>query len=259
MACTASTPLFTGTTTTTITIIYGTRGGISDVGKFAVQQASQMPHVAVRAIALYDGNAETNDPGHEADVTDDALKAALAQALRTFGAPVVDVNSPGAAAALEAAVDGADAVVCAFSSRQPELPRYLAVGMRKVVAAMGEKRVQRLVALSSFGIGDDFLPISPIKVLWACLLRTFLTAAARDLHAFEAAVEASHLDYALLRPVGLTPSEAAIGRYEMRTARGQGGIKLELAKADMARCCLDEALKPTIRRGVATVGSAQTS
>ncbi|KAJ1633012.1 NADH(P)-binding-domain-containing protein [Pavlovales sp. CCMP2436] len=242
----------------TLAIIYGTRGGLSDVGKLVVLHASVMAGVTVQPVAVYDGRDEADvasRPGHEADVTEAGLNVVLVEALRKANAPVVDVHSDATDAALEAAIRGADAVVCAFSSRQPDRPRYLTIGMLKVVKAMQACRVSRLVVLSSFGIGDDFMPLSPIKVLWACFLNTINNAAKRDLITYEAVVEASGLDYAILRPMGLTPTEPSVGKYTMRTAPKQGGLQLSIAKSDMALCCVQEALAPTLHRAAATVGA----
>jgi putative NADH-flavin reductase len=242
----------------TLAIVYGTRGGLSDVGKFALQHALKAPGVTVRALALYDGRSQSADePGFGADVTDAALRDSLAAALRDFGAPVVDVNSVEAAIKLEQTIRGADAVIACVSSRQPELPRYLTLGMSKIVDAMRATRVERLVCLSSFGIGDDFMPWSPIKVFWACLLNSIMRSVKAELYQMEALVSSSgpHVDYLMLRPVGLTPSVAPTGKYELRTAPGQGKLKIEIAKADVALCMLDEALKPTLHRTAVTIGT----
>lgn len=240
-------------TARTLTVIYGTIGGMSDVGKFAVQLAKSMG-VAVRAIALYDGRTEKAGVGEVADVTDEQLRAQLSADLLASEIKQLDITSDGAQAVLEEAVAGAAAVVASFSSRQPELPRYLELGIRKVIGAMESKRVTRLVCLSSFGIGDDFIPMSPIKLLWLGLLRTAISKPRVDLEKLEAAVQASSLDYVLVRPCGLTPSEPVTGSYQVVSARGQGRLELGIAKADVAKCLLDEALEPKFHRAAITVG-----
>lgn len=244
----------------TLVVVYGVRGGMSDVGKFAVRYAGTQQSVTVRAVALFDGRSEAGEPDQAADVTDASLNAELVDSLRAAQPSVVDVSFEAAGAALETAVRGADAVVCAFSSRQPELPRYLALGMGKVLAAIRAGRTEpRLVVLSSLGIGDDLLPLSAVKVLWACLLGTCFAAPARDLRVLEQLVEESGLDYALLRPTGLTPEEPPTGSYAMLTERGQRHLELSISKPDAARCCVDEALHPTIHRAAATVGGAKST
>ena len=153
-----------------------------------------------------------------------------------------------------------DAVIACVGSRQPgrtfpELKaRWCKEGAEMVSSAMRTTGVQRLVLLSSFGIHDDFTPFSFIKVLWGSMLSTVLRQAKKDLHAMEDCIAASDLDYVLVRAMGLTPDEPPAGKWKVLTASGQGGIKISIAKSDVAEFMLKEALDARFHRQPVTIG-----
>eukprot|EP00168_Porphyra_purpurea_P009716 TRINITY_DN2386_c1_g1_i1.p4 TRINITY_DN2386_c1_g1~~TRINITY_DN2386_c1_g1_i1.p4 ORF type:complete len:143 (+),score=49.08 TRINITY_DN2386_c1_g1_i1:545-973(+) len=118
--------------------------------------------------------------------------------------------------------------------------------------------VGRVVALSSMGIGDDFLPPwSPIKLLWGAMLATVYRGVRADLTAAEAVWAAADggLDYLLVRPMGLAPEEPPRGGGPSTSSpRGGGGLAMCVAKADVGAAMLAEALEPTLHRTAVTVG-----
>lgn len=262
-----------------VAILFSTLGGMGDVGKAAVAAAATAtPPVLFRAVAVSwdEGDDSATPPaptpapsgGDPAAATDPALSvdiepaagdAALTAALAT--APLVRVNlaAAGGPAALSAAVSGATAIVAALSSRQSSYARWAAAGATATVAAAAATGVRRVVVLSSMGIGQpDVLPIGLLKLFWSALLSTVFRAVRADLNAAEEVWAATppEVDYLLVRPMGLTPSEPPRGRgaVKMLTARGQGGLAISVAKADVAAMMLDEALAPTTHRTGVTVG-----
>lgn len=237
----------------TIAVVFGTLGGMSDVGKFALQRARSLG-LDVRAVTLYDGRTQQAGGFEVANVKDEQLRAQLSEALLATPVTQLNIASEEAQGVIQEALSGADAVIASFGSRQSELPCYLGLGIRKVVAAMKAESVERLVCLSSFGIGDDFMPISPIKLLWGTMLRVGMRRTKADLEEMEAAVMASSLDYVLVRPMAILPEEPVTGSYDAVSDRGQGRLRLSVAKSDVAKCLVDEAVEPTFHRAAITVG-----
>ncbi|KAJ1475631.1 hypothetical protein T484DRAFT_3160354 [Baffinella frigidus] len=88
------------------------------------------------------------------------------------------------------------------------------------------------------GIGDDFLPLSGIKVFWGCLLATCFRSSQTDLTRMEAVVEESGLDYLLVRPMGIDPSEKPTGSFQLIKKSGEGGLPMTVSK-----------VPPALRRG----------
>lgn len=237
-----------------VAVIYGTKGGLGDVGKFAAAQAFKKAGVDARIVAMSALSIEGDDKGFEADVKDISIRQQLQKDLAQIPVRYIDVESKSAQMELERIFDGVDAVVSCLGNRQPGMARWLASGARKVTAAMKAKNVSRLVQLSSFGIGDDYMPISPIKVLWASMLRTVVNSARIDLNELEKVVQGSKVDYLLVRTVGIDPGCAPKGKWKILTSRNDGKVILTIAKADVAAFMLEEALTPTLRKTAVTIG-----
>lgn len=247
----------------TVAVLYATTGGMGDVGKFAVALATKRG-LRVRPVALCFGTGETDGPSSNSstvDVEDTALKDETEAVLEGLegGIPTIDVAA-GASAdrELEGALGGATSVVSCLGNRQPGMERWCEKGTRAVLAAMKASGAERLVCLSSMGIGRDFLKTTPLTCLWAAMLRTVLRSARRDLSSMEDAVRGSGLDYLLVRPVGLTPSEPPRGSCDVLLERGDHGGRLAfmLSKQDAAGFLLEEALSPTLRNRAVTIGYA---
>jgi len=112
---------------------------------------------------------------------------------------------------------GAEKVTAAMRARGVKVPSisplrpraHITTPPRSVLSlsrSAAPPRAQRLVALSSMGIGDDFLPLSPIKAFWACLLATLLRSTRADLSAMEDTITSSGLDFLLVRPTHSLPA-----------------------------------------------------
>jgi len=250
----------------TVAVLYASKGsGMGDVGKFA---ALGVEGATVRVASLSAAAKEGDGLGirpEEIDVTYAGGREALAEALSKLSIRRVDVGSADAPKQLDDVLSGADAVVSCLGSRQPFRERWIASGTQLVVDAMRRQNVDRLVALNSFGIGQDFLPRrGVIYYLWSVLLlNTFWLPAKRDLVRQEALVRDSGLDYLLVKPVGLTPELAPSNTWKVLTsdASSEAGQPLDfsIAKADVAAFMLQEALHPTLHRACATLGSPPSS
>lgn len=237
-------------------VLFARHGGMGDVGKYAVLRGIERPGVELTPVALTFG-AEDQDCHLAVDVDDSEAHAAAVAAFGRLDIPNVDVASAGALDELSKLLSGADAVVACIGNRQAKKSygTWCATGAEVVVAAMEAAKCQRLVCLSSMGINDDFLPWnSPIKLFWSAFLTLVSRAQKKDLYAMEATVQKSGLDWLLVRAMGLTPSEKPTGRWDLLTARGQGGLALGIAKQDVADFMLDEGQVPTLHRVGVTVG-----
>jgi len=157
---------------------------------------------------------------------------------------------------------GASAVVSCLGHRQPgwkypELKKRGLVaydGNRRVIAAMEEANVERVVTISSFAINGDRSWPHPASKFMACLFKTFMRKARKDLEAMEDAYVRSSLDYLIVRPVGIGEDVVETGRYYLQVP-GEDAVGGNMAKMDAARFMIDEAVRPTLHRCSQTVGS----
>ena len=128
-----------------------------------------------------------------------------------------------------AAVEGADAVVVTVGGATGA-ERNRAAVTRSVIAAMQSAGVRRLIVQSSLGVGDSMKLMPPPVRVFA---RTVLGKALADHAEQEAAVEASGLDWTILRPGGLT-DDAAGGSYVAQTTGEGRPMKGRISRADVA-------------------------
>jgi len=121
---------------------------------------------------------------------------------------------------------------------------------------MKAKGVNRLVNLSSMGIGDDYLPSNGWKKFWWCFLRVVIPSALKDLNKMEEVVTNSGLDYLQVRAMGLTPECPPRGVGSLTVLDKNIGESLDMmsSKEDMAAYMLQEAAQPTRSRVAVTVG-----
>jgi len=249
--------------TKTIAILYATKGGMGDVGKFAMTLAGLDldPSLScnILPIALsVEGSSEGADKGLEVDVEDLTLKEQTKRRLRAIEGDIlkIDVSKDSAEVEIGDALEGAgvDAVISCLGNRELSMERWCSLGTRKVVGAMKTKNIQRLVSLSSMGIGKDFLKTTPLTILWKVMLGTVLRSARKDMYALESEVRESDLDFALVRPVGLAPSEPPRGSCNQLLSRDDGTLQFMLSKSDAAGFLLREALAPTLHGREVTIG-----
>ena len=158
-----------------------------------------------------------------------------------------DVMDPDAIAA---PVAGADAVLTAVGPRGTGPTTVIQDSVRSIVAAMQKTGGRRLLALSGSVVADDGESAYLRYLLKPLARRTFLRHVCADMRAGESELEASDLDWTIMRPPRLT-SKPATGTY--RTAIGRNLPNgLTVTRADLAACMLSVIGDPaTIRRHVA--------
>jgi len=247
-----------------LVVVTGTKGGLSDVGKYAAVHALQEKELKVRIIAMSLERIEGKekvievDPGSNKDEVNRKDQIRIKEELELVAKDIikVDVESNSCQTELETIFEEVDVVISCLGNRQPNMSRWLALGSNKITKAMKAKNVPRIIQLSSMGIGDDFIPLRGIRLFWSCLLRTFLRSTFNDLRQMEHVIIQSQLDYILVRPVGIPPELAPKGKWRLiqsaQDAKEQS-IDFALSKSDVALFMVQEAINPTMHKIAVTI------
>ena len=161
-------------------------------------------------------------------------------------------------------------------------------GNRQVIKAMKEANVKRVVVISSFGLRTDDGVLWPhwARRLMGCLFNTFQRRARNDLevsivrrlqcnmnhvyigfiHTVRSLLISSQkmdklyqssdgdLDYLIVRPVGIGEEREPVGEYYIQEANGEA-VGGNMAKLDVARFMLDQAVGPSLHRTSKVVGA----
>ena len=179
-------------------------------------------HVVAQAVAAgHEVTAVVRDPRRLAPV--DGLRVVTATFDRT--------------SALDDAVHGQDAVISALGTDAKGPVSVCTDGMTAIVGAMRRTGVRRLVAVSSHGARETHDRSLYALALWAALREKML-----DKERMEAVVEASGLDWTVVRPPALSDG-ARTGHYRTGT-RVPVRIWSRITRADLAEFLLAEAAAP---------------
>ena len=146
-----------------------------------------------------------------------------------------DVTDP---ASTRAAIEGADTVVCALGAPARDGSRIRERGTVQIVAAMQHAGVRRLLCVSVLGARETRGGL-PALYRWI-VFPLFLRRAVADHERQEEVIEASGLDYTIVRPPNLTD-----GPVTADIAAGFGadmrGISMKISRADVAGFMLQRA------------------
>ncbi|MEM7326796.1 MAG: NAD(P)H-binding protein [Actinomycetota bacterium] len=153
-----------------------------------------------------------------------------------------DVFDGGAVAA---AVAGHDAAIVCLGSTGLRDKTTLSAGTRAVIDALSAQGVGRLVVMSAAGVGSSW---KQIPLLSKILFRTMLRNVFNDHVAQEAIVEASPLDWTIVRPAVLKDGDGT-GAY---TATNSGPIT-RITRSDVAQCLVDQLADTTYSRSAISV------
>jgi putative NADH-flavin reductase len=164
-------------------------------------------------------------------------------------------------AALEPAVEGADAVLSGLGPRSPSDAGIAVAGTRAIVGAMESTGVRRIVVVSAAPVSTMPSPGRPqppkhdpgegffMRHLFTPMIKTALRKVYADLALMEDVLRDSGLDWTAVRPPRLT-GKPATGAY--RTAYEQnlpGGLLV--SRADVAHLMLDAIDRPeTIKQAI---------
>ncbi|OEV10933.1 NAD(P)-dependent oxidoreductase [Streptomyces nanshensis] len=189
------------------------------------------------------------DAGHQvtAVVRDPARLTVRNEEPARLDVVTADVTDP---AALAPAVAGRDAVLSALGAPSNKAAGIASRGTRAMLAAMADGGVRRYIGVSAapvvaWGEGESLL----FRRVAVPLVRRALRAVYADLAVMEEAVQASGLDWTLVRPPKLTDG-AATGRYQ-RVVGGNVRRSHSVSRADLATAILAMVDDPeTVRQGV---------
>lgn len=144
--------------------------------------------------------------------------------------------------AVETAVRGQDAVLCALGVRQVGKNTILSDGTRNLIEAMEKMQVRRLIVESSLGVGDSRGQLGPMHNWFVLpfLLRNIFA----DKETQESLIRASRLEWIIVRPAILTNGPRT-GRYKAGFAANNQSIKRKISRADTAEFMLKQLMDDT--------------
>jgi putative NADH-flavin reductase len=140
-------------------------------------------------------------------------------------------------AAVEAAVQGQDAVLSALGVRKLAKNTVLSQGTRNVIQAMQKAGVKRLIVESSLGVGDSRGQLGA-WYNWF-LIPVFLKHIFADKDTQESLVRSSRLDWVIVRPATLTNGPRT-GRYKADFPPTDTSISRRISRADTAEFMLKQ-------------------
>jgi putative NADH-flavin reductase len=144
-----------------------------------------------------------------------------------------DIMNP---ASILPAVKGADAVLTVVGPRGTGPTTVIADSVRSISAAMHEAGARRLLALSGSIAADDGESFYLRYLVKPVARRTFLRHVCADMRHAEAAIEATDLDWTIIRPPALTDGPAT-GTYRTAVdANLPHGFRV--SRSDLAACML---------------------
>jgi putative NADH-flavin reductase len=186
-------------------------GATGSVGRLIVQQAVEAGHTVT---------AFVRDPA-KLGIQHTNLRLALGDAMDP--------------AAVESAVRGQDAVVCALGAGAKGGIR--AEGTHNIVRAMEKTGVRRLVCQSTLGVGDSR---ANLNFFWRHIMfGLFLRQAYADHVAQESHVTRSRLDWTIVRPGAFTDGPRT-GRYRHGFPPTDGAGRHTISRADVAEFVLKQ-------------------
>ena len=153
--------------------------------------------------------------------------------LRVVGADILD------AAEVEAALDGADAVISAVGAAPGSAPvTTYSAGMANVMAAMRARDLRRVVCVTSKNLAEGGHAGEPLlyRLVFARLLGRIAGTLYDDMRRMEELVRASDLDWTIVRPAGLFAAER-VTAYRSTTGHEPG---VSTSTADLADALVDE-------------------
>ncbi|MGV3560078.1 NAD(P)-dependent oxidoreductase [Larkinella arboricola] len=148
-------------------------------------------------------------------------------------------------AAVEQAVKGHDAVLCALGAGRKGTVR--SEGTKNIIRAMEQTGVKRLICQTTLGAGDSK---GNLNFFWKYVMFGFLLKEAMKDHELqEQYVRQSKLDWTIVRPAAFTDG-AVTGKYRHGFASDAPALTLKISRADVADFLLkqlttDEYLKKT--------------
>jgi uncharacterized protein YbjT (DUF2867 family) len=155
------------------------------------------------------------------------------------------LGTPANRGAVEAAIDGADAVLVALNStrrsdtpwaKPVSPPRLMADSVANATAAMAARGIRRIVVVSAFGVGDS-LARQPFLLRWM-ITRTNLSYTYADHNLIDTEIRNTDADWTLLRPVALNNKPGA-GKVDVTDIHGPKPASFSISRAAVAHFAVD--------------------
>jgi NAD(P)H-binding len=246
-----------------LVILYG-QGGLSDVGRHAIQVAlDEVPSCKVTILTQHP--ELLNEKNWNCGCPDDHRITEHPKWKDTTKLVSVDSwNDPG----LVQHFNSCDAVISCLGNRQATVfgvkasTWCAAEGNALVIKAMKEHGIQRVVVCSSIGIEEDW---PPAEFHWAGKVMACLFVAPglarrpfQDLTKMEKLYKASELDWLFVRPLGLGEDVVPQNKWKLQTEKYKDrDIDIQVAKLDVARYMIQEALAPSRHRVGIVIGGVK--
>jgi hypothetical protein len=238
-----------------LVVLYGT-GGLSDVGRHAVQAALERSDIeSIKVLTQHPQLLEESSWKCGCE----KIHAFSEQDRQRFEVIPVKSWSDGD---LESHFAGATALVSCLGNRQPFIGGWVSnEGNQAVIKAMKANEITRVVVISSSGVEEDWPPMEfhwGGKVL-AFLFLTIGRQAFQDLTMMERAYRESDLDYLLVRPVGIGEEVVPVGEWYLQKEKYKDVLSCNMAKLDLARFMVEEAINPSMHEEAVVVGAKPPS
>ncbi|MFZ4214700.1 NAD(P)-dependent oxidoreductase [Pantoea endophytica] len=130
-------------------------------------------------------------------------------------------------ATVETVIRDSDAVISVLGARKGKAQNICTDGISKIIPAMHNVGVKRLIALSAYGASE-----TKNASLFIRFVRSIISEKMRDKDGMEDIVRASNTDWTLIRPPMLTNGDAC-GKYRSGIAL-RPGITARISRADLA-------------------------
>lgn len=148
-------------------------------------------------------------------------------------------------AVLQQAIDDADAVVVTVGAAKG-IAHHRTKVTRAVIARMQQVGVRRILIQSSLGAGDS---AAQLPAAFRFITKVALAKPLADHNEQEAAVQASGLDWTIVRPAGLTDKEPH-GDWLATESAADGTLRGTIPRRDLAACMLQ------VLQDASTIGKA---
>jgi len=248
--------------TKTLAILFS-RGAFGDCAKHAVLTAMEDDRVG--KIKIYSSSiAELNDPNwkcgcgidHGAQLKDSPNAHKLERI------HVKDLTCSPEQLSSEVDLRGVDAVISGIGNRQMFLgDRVAKAGTKNITILMKANDIDRLVMMSSMGVDSD------VSNDWPCmewrkegkfmgyLFNTLSRREYSDIVGAENEAYASGVNYLTIRPVGLGEQVKPAGRCYVQKKKFEDVLGANMAKMDVGRFMVEEALEPTFHKQAVVIGA----
>lgn len=244
-----------------LVILYGSVGGLSDVGRHAVQACLEIPNTSCTVLTEQPELLEEKNWNCGCTEPHGTFSESDKQRMKIVRINSWNVDEEDLAQYFESNTVG---VVSCVGNRQPFIGGWDAsAATSKVIKAMKEKKVQRLVVMSSAGVEEDWPPLewSWTGKILAFMFLTISRKAFRDLSAMERTVRASAddddgINYLLVRPVGIGEDVVPCGKWKIQKEKYKDpSLYFNMAKLDVARYMVQETIRPTRNKDAVTIGA----